>query len=140
MANLPPLDRENLPTPEDLERIKEALKDLTFYVEDMRSDIIEDKTDFMTAGGTTEEHADAYHAKQRARVEELSKMEAVLKEFAQRVTDTRIVLTAHLFEKAKIVHQALREASKTDPSLKEAVAEMDALYEEAIREQEEEEE
>lgn len=138
MANLPPLNREDLPTPEEMARIEAALEDLKYYVQEMRNEVIEDKTNFMTAGGTTEEHADVYHAKQQARVEELMRMQAVLREFAQRVEDTQLVLAAHLFEKAKIVHQALREASKTDPSLKEAVAELDALYEEALREQEEE--
>lgn len=139
MTNLPPLNREELPTPEDMARIKAALEDLKYYVEEMRGEIIEDKTNFMAAGGTTEEHADAYHAKQQAKVEKLMRMQAVLREFAQRVSDTQLVLAAHLFEQAKIVHQALREASKTDPSLKEAVAELDALYEDAMREQEEEE-
>lgn len=60
--------------------------------------------------------------------------------FGQAVKDTQLVLGAYAFEQAKIVHQALREASKTNPELEEAVREMDALYEDAMREMEEEDE
>ena len=136
MVNLP-FNPEELPTPEDMKRIEAALETLKSYVKVIRSQVLEDNANFLTAGGTTEEYAHLYQEKKLARVEELTQMQAVLQEFGQRVSDTKLVLGARMFERAKMVHQALKEASKTDPSLEEVVKEFDALYEEAVREQEE---
>ncbi len=136
MVNLP-FNPEELPTPEDMKRIEAALETLKSYVKGIRSQVLEDNANFLTAGGTTEEYANLYQEKKLARVKELTQMQAVLQEFGQKVSDTKLVLGARMFEQAKMVHQALKEASKTDPSLEEAVKEFDTLYEEAVREQEE---
>ncbi|MBK7873567.1 MAG: hypothetical protein IPJ74_24330 [Saprospiraceae bacterium] len=66
-------------------------------------------------------------------------MESQISDLTQKIEDTLLVLNARLFERAKMIHQAMREASKTnpDPSLKEMVQELDALYKDALREQEE---
>lgn len=136
MTNLP-FNPEDLPTPEEMKEIEAAIETVKFYVKEIRSQVLEDNTNFLAAGGTTEEYANLYQKKQLARVQELTQVQAVIQEFAQRVSDTKLVLQAQMFEKAKIMYEALKEASKTDPSLEEAVKELDALYEDALRQKEE---
>ncbi|MDX1942225.1 MAG: hypothetical protein SFU99_16795 [Saprospiraceae bacterium] len=136
MTNLP-FDYEPL-TPEDMEEIDEALQSLEELVLDKRQQIMEDKINFMAAGGgMTPEYEAAYRQQQAAEIQMLDKMESQISNLTQKIEDTILVLNARLFERAKVIHQAFREASKTnpDPALKQIVEELDALYEDAKREQ-----
>ncbi|MDX1942226.1 MAG: hypothetical protein SFU99_16800 [Saprospiraceae bacterium] len=131
-----PFDLDKLPTPEEIEEMIEAMEGLKFYLKETRQQIIEDKVNL--DGGMTPEFAASKQAEQTAWVKELVRMQAELKSLGETLEDVQFAIDTYRFEQAKIVHEALREASKTDPSLKEAVAEMDALYEDAMREQAEE--
>lgn len=134
-----PFDYEPL-TPEDMEEIDEALQGLEELVLNKRQQIMEDKVNFMAAGGgMTQEYEAVYRQQKAAEIQMLDKMESQISDLTQKIEDTLLVLNARLFERAKMIHQAMREASKTnpDPSLKEMVQELDALYKDALREQEE---
>ena len=135
-----PFDPEKLPTPEKVEEMIETMEELKLFLQRTHQKVIEDKINFLTAGGTTQEFEDAYRARQAITMQGLKRLKSEMAAFGQAVKDTQLVLGAYAFEQAKIVHQALREASKTNPELEEAVREMDALYEDAMREMEEEDE
>lgn len=125
-------------TPGDMLLIQEAIDKLEEFVHEKRQKIMEDKLNWMAAGGgmTTAMEA-AYKEKQALEIQEMERVESRLKELVQMMQDTALVLGASLFERAKLIHQAMSEASKTDPSLLDAVREFDALYEQALREQQE---
>ncbi|MFN7116688.1 MAG: hypothetical protein ACK4TA_07785 [Saprospiraceae bacterium] len=130
------LPNERMFTPEEIAIIDEAIADLDRYVRQKRQKIMEDKVNWMAAGGGMTPELEAAFQKERAKeIQELEKMETRLKGLTQMMEDTILVLNARLFERAKLVHQAMREASKTDPSLEAAVRELDALYAEAQRQQ-----
>lgn len=78
--------------------------------------------------------------KQMVATAQLLELKATVQQLHQQVEDTMLVLNYRLFERAKVIHEALREASKTNPSLLEAVREMDELYQQALEEEQEEEE
>ncbi len=128
-------------TPGQMLLIKEALEKLKTMVEEKHQKVVDDNINRMAeGGGMTLSREAALNREREKDIQEIIEMKIILDKFAQKIEDTMLVLNTRLFEKAKLVHQALREASKTDPSLLEAVREMDALYEEALREQEEEDE
>ncbi|MBK7873565.1 MAG: hypothetical protein IPJ74_24320 [Saprospiraceae bacterium] len=133
-----PFDPDKLPTPEQMEEITEAMEGLNLFLKETHQQIIEDKINFLTAGGTTQEFEAAYYARQATTKQVLEKLKSELNSFWEVMEDVEYAVDIYRFERAKIVHEALREASKTDPSLKEIVAKMDAMYEDAMREQEEE--
>lgn len=125
-------------TPGDMLLIQEAIDKLGTMVEAKRQKVIEANINRMAdGGGMTPSREAALNREREKDIQETIEIKIVLDQFVQKIEDTMLVLNTQLFEKAKLVHQALREASKTDPSLLDAVREMDALYEEALREQEE---
>jgi len=131
-----PFDPDKLPTPEEMEAMIEAMEGLKIFVQESRQQIIENKVNL--EGGMTPEVAASKQAQQTEWVQRLVQLQAQMKSFGETLDDVQFAVEAHMFEQAKIVHEALREASKTDPSLKSVVEEMDALYNDAMREQAEE--
>lgn len=126
-------------TPEKMEEIRAMIEEMQMQLQDVRMKIFQDKMDFMAAGGgMTPELEEDHRARQSAQIQDLEELEKELRTLIQKIKDTKLVLGTRLFEKAKVVHQSLREASKTDPSLAEIVQELDDLYKQALEEQGEE--
>ena len=128
-----PFDYEPL-TPENIEEIDQVLQSLKEIVLNKRQQIMTDKINFMGAGGgMTPEFETVYRKQQAAEIRQLNTMKSEIQDFTEKIEDTLLVLNARVFERAKMIHQSLREASKTnpDPALKQIVEELDALYEDA---------
>ena len=126
-------------TPEKMEEIRAIIEDMQVFLHEKRMEIFHDKLDLLEAGGGMTPALEAeYRARQSAQIQDMEELEEELRTLIQKIKDTKLVLGARLFEKAKVVHPSLREASKTDPSLAEIVQELDALYKQALEEQGEE--
>lgn len=125
-------------TPGEMLLIKEAMDKLEAIVLEKHQKVMEDKINRMAAGGgMTPAREAALRREQTKDIQVINEMKYLLHEYIQKIEDTLLVLNVSLFERAKLIHQAMREASKTDPSLLDAVRELDALYEDALHEQEE---
>lgn len=125
-------------TPERMKEIQAMMEELKSFLQDTQAGIMQEKLQYISNGGTTPALESLYRERQRELTKGLMGLQTELTEFFQSVEETKIALEHQRYERAKLIHQALREASKTDPSLEEAVRELDALYEDALREEEEE--
>lgn len=125
-------------TPERMKEIQALMEEFKLFLQDTQAGIMQEKLKYITNGGTTPALESMYRGRQRELTKGLTDLKTELTEFFQSVEDAKTALEYQSFERAKLIHQALREASKTDPSLEEAVRELDALYEDALREEEEE--
>lgn len=147
------MDSYQLPSAEQIEEIRHALESLEGYVMHLRAQI---KAAEAESKSETELRPDVYGEianknrktkvrqfqarplnKQAVATAEILQLRDTLLELQSRVEDTLLVAQWRAFEKAKVVHQALREASKTNPSLLPAVQELDELYRQAEEEQQE---
>lgn len=150
------LDHYEFPSEEQVEQMKEAMEQLQAFVLDLKRQYDEAER---ASKAETELRPDIYGEianknrktkvrqfqarplnKQAIITAQMLMLREKMKEYHDRIEDTLLVLNHRLFERAKIIHEALREASKTDPSLLEAVREMDELYQQAMEEEAEDDE
>lgn len=145
-----------LPSQEEMQQLEEAMKGLKDYIihlkwqqeqaqreskeeTELRPDVYSEIANKNRKTKVRQFQARPLN-KQMVVTAQLLDVQNTLKEFRDQLEDTLIVLEFQMYERAKIIHEALREASKTDPSLLEAVREMDELYQQALEEEQEEEE
>ncbi|GEM_PF-2180946 len=147
------MKEHELLSPERIAELKATLESLEAYIQVMQSNI---KSAEEESRANTELRQDVYLEianknrttkirqfqarpinKQVVATSQLLAVQDTVQELRRRVEDTLLLLNYRMYEKAKLVHEALREASKTDPSLEAVVREMDALYQQDQEEQQE---